>query len=141
MDLGTLDRFCASLKTRALLYERKFDMNNDRYVIPIHIKNVWTNIWMQDPRKNLLQASYHDPAMQYRKSCGSFKRKRGLNLCYSCRKPGHLAKEFPGGRTNCLYCNAMDHEVLDCPRMIDRLEKLNIEQEKLKGDQENQIIE
>jgi hypothetical protein len=141
MDLGMLDRFCPSLKTRALLDERKFDMNNDRYVIPMHRKNVWTNRWMQDPRKNLLQASYHDPGAQYRKSWGSFKRKRGLTLCYSCRKPGHLAKECPGGRTNCLCCKAMDHEVLDFPRMIDRLEKMNIEKEKPKGDQETQIIE
>jgi hypothetical protein len=31
----------------------------------------------------------------------------------------------------------MDHEVLDCPRMIARLEKLNMEQE---GDQETKII-
>ena len=88
-----LDRFCPSLKTRALLDERKFDMNNDRYVIPMHRKNVWTNRWMRDPRNNLLQASYHDLDAQYRKSWGSFKRKRGLTLCYSCRKPRHLVKE------------------------------------------------
>jgi hypothetical protein len=136
-----LDRFCPSLKTRALLDERKFDMNNDRYVIPMHRKNVWTNRWMQGPQKNLLQDSYHDPGMQYRKSWGSFKRKRGLTLCYSCRKLGHLAKECPSGRTNCLCCKAMDHEVLDCPRMIDRLEKMNIEQAKPKGNEETQIIE
>jgi hypothetical protein len=49
MDLGVLDRFCPSLKTRALLDGRKFDMNNDRYVIPMHRKNVWNNKWMQDP--------------------------------------------------------------------------------------------
>jgi hypothetical protein len=56
------DRLCPSLKTRALIDERKFDMNRyDRYVIPMHRKNVWTNKWMQDPRKNFLQASYHDP--------------------------------------------------------------------------------
>jgi hypothetical protein len=96
---------------------------------------------MQDPWKNFLQASYHDPGVQYRKSWGSFKRKRGLTLCYSCRKLGHLAKECPSGRRNCLCCKAMDHEVLDCPRMIDRLEKMNIEQAKPKKDQETQIIE
>ena len=66
MNLGVFDRLCPSLKTRALIDERKFDMNksnkhNDRYVIPMHRKNVWTNKWMQDPRKNFLQASYHDP--------------------------------------------------------------------------------
>jgi hypothetical protein len=34
----------------------------------------------------------------------------------------------------------MDHEVLDCPRMIARIEKLNMEQENPKGDQETNII-
>jgi hypothetical protein len=42
------DRFCPSLKNRALIDERRFDMNrsdkhNDIYVIPMHRKNVWTN--------------------------------------------------------------------------------------------------
>jgi hypothetical protein len=59
MDLGMIDRLCPSLKTRALIEENVFDMNrsdkhNDRYVIPMHRKNVWTNKWMQDPRKNCL---------------------------------------------------------------------------------------
>jgi hypothetical protein len=40
-----LDIFCPSFKTRALINERKFDMNrfdkyNDRYVIPMHRKNI-----------------------------------------------------------------------------------------------------
>jgi hypothetical protein len=141
MDLGMFDRFCPSLKTRALIDERKFDMNrsdknNDRYVIPMHRKNVWTNKWMQDPRKNFLQASYHDPSAQYRRGWGSFKRKRGLTLCYSCRKPGHLAKECPGGRPSCLCCKALDHEVLDCPRMIAKLERMNLNEENPKADPE-----
>jgi hypothetical protein len=34
----------------------------------------------------------------------------------------------------------MDHEVLDCPRMIARLEKLDMEQENPEGDQETKII-
>jgi hypothetical protein len=38
------------------------DKNNERYVIPMHRKNVWTNQWIQDPRKNFLQVSYHDPS-------------------------------------------------------------------------------
>jgi hypothetical protein len=51
MDLGMFDRFCNILKTRELIDERKFDMNrshkyNDRYVIPMHRKNFWTNKWM-----------------------------------------------------------------------------------------------
>jgi hypothetical protein len=35
----------------------------------------------------------------------------------------------------------MDHEVLDCPRMIARLEKLNMEQANYEGDQETKIME
>jgi hypothetical protein len=51
MDLGMFDKFCPSLKTRVQLEERRFDMsrsdrNNERYVIPMHRKNVWTNKWM-----------------------------------------------------------------------------------------------
>jgi hypothetical protein len=57
MDLGMFDKFHPSLKTRVQLEERRFDMsrsdrNNEIYVIPMHRKNVWTNKWMQDPRKN-----------------------------------------------------------------------------------------
>ena len=53
------DRFCPSLKTRAQLEEIRLDMNisdknSEKYVIPMHRKNVWTNKWMQDPRKNYL---------------------------------------------------------------------------------------
>jgi hypothetical protein len=51
MDLGMFDRLCPSLKTRALIDERRLDMsrsdkNSERYVIPMHRKNVWTNKWM-----------------------------------------------------------------------------------------------
>jgi hypothetical protein len=146
MDLGMLDRFCPSLKTRALLYERTFDMNrsdknNDRYVIPMHRKNFWTNQWMHDLRKKFFQASHYDPSKQYKKIWGSLKRKRGLKFCYSCRRPGHLAKECPGRNPSCLCCKALDHEVMDWPRMIARLEKMNMEQENSKGDQETNIIE
>jgi hypothetical protein len=62
MDLGIFERLCPSLKPRALIDEINLDMNRyDRYVIPMHRKNVWTNKWMQDPRNKFLQASYHDP--------------------------------------------------------------------------------
>jgi len=54
MNLGMFDRFCPSLKTRAQLEEifdlNKFDRDSERYVIPIHRKNFWTNKWMQEPR-------------------------------------------------------------------------------------------
>ena len=61
------DKFCLNLKTRAQLEERRFDMsrsyrNNERYVIPMHRKNDWTNKWMQDPRKNFWHVSHHDPS-------------------------------------------------------------------------------
>jgi hypothetical protein len=95
----------------------------------MHRKNFWTNKWVQDPRKNFLQVNYYDPSAQYRKGWGSFKRKRGLTLCYSCRRSGHIAKEFPDKRPSCLCCRAMDHEVLDFPRMIDKLERMNMRQE------------
>jgi hypothetical protein len=134
MDLGMVDRLSPSLKTRTLINEQRFDIsrydkNSERYVIPMHRENVWTNKRMQDPRKNLLQVSHYDPSVQYRKVKGSFKRKRGLTLCYSCKKLGHLAKECPGRRPSFLCCNAMDHEVLDFPRMIDKFERMNMRQE------------
>ena len=71
MDLGMFDRFYP-------IDKRKFDMNrsdkySDKYVIPIHRKNVWTNKWMQDPRKSFLQASHHDLGVQYRRSWGKSK--------------------------------------------------------------------
>ena len=48
MDLGMFDKFCPSLKTRAQLEDKRFDMSrsNEIYVIPMHRKNVWTNKWM-----------------------------------------------------------------------------------------------
>jgi len=67
MDIGMFDRFCPSLKTRVLVDERRFDMsisnkNSERYVIPMHRKNNWTNKWMQDPRNNCLQVRSYDPS-------------------------------------------------------------------------------
>ena len=57
MDLGIIDKFCPSLKTRAQLEERRYDMNrfdknSERYFIPMHRKNFWNNKWMQEPRNN-----------------------------------------------------------------------------------------
>jgi hypothetical protein len=76
--------------------------------------------------------------MQYKRRWGSFKRKRGLTLYYSCIRSGHLAKEFLGARPSCLCCKALNHEVLDFPRMIAKLERLNLNQEKPKADPEPQ---
>ena len=48
MDLGILDRFRPSLKTRAQIEERRYDMNRSNgnseiYAIPMHRNNCWTN--------------------------------------------------------------------------------------------------
>ena len=83
-----------------------------------------------------MQVSYCDPNVQYRKGWGSFNRKRGLTLCYSCRRPGHLAKEFPGIFPIFLSCKATRHEVLDCPIIIDKVEKMNMRQETQEEGQE-----
>jgi hypothetical protein len=140
-----INRVYPSLKTRVSINERRFysnrsDTNSERYVISMHRKNVWTNKWMQDRRNNLLQVSSYDSIAQYRRSWGSFKRKRGLTLCYSCRKPEHLAKECHGRRPSCLCCKAMDHEVLDCPRMTAKVEIMNMNQENPKADPEMKTI-
>jgi hypothetical protein len=92
MDIGMIDRFFPNLKTRALIDERMLYMNrsnknHERYVIPMHRKNVWTNKWMQHPGKNLLQVSSYNPSAQYRRGYGSFKIKRGLTLYYSFIRP------------------------------------------------------
>jgi hypothetical protein len=145
MDLGMFDKIYPSLKTRALIEERIFDMsrsnkNSERYVIPMHRKNFWTNEWMHDPKKNFLQVSYHDPSTQYRKGWGSFKIRRGLTLYYSCRRPRHLAKECPGRNPSCLCCKSLDHEVLDFPRMIAKVERMNMNQENPKVDLVTEIM-
>jgi hypothetical protein len=59
MNLGMFDRFCPSLKTRVLIDEIIFDMsrsdkNSEKYVIPMHKRDIWTNKCMQDPRSNFL---------------------------------------------------------------------------------------
>jgi hypothetical protein len=147
MDLGMFDRFSPSLKTREQLEERIFDMNksdrnNERYVIPMHRKNFWTNKWMQDPRKNIFHIHHCDPNAQYKKGWGSFKRKRGLTLCYSYRRPRQLAKEFPGTGPICLCCKFVGHEVLDFPRMIDKFEKMNMRQENhVEGQETKDVLE
>jgi hypothetical protein len=83
---------------------------------------------MQEPRKNFcrLQVQHCDPSVQYKKSWGNYKRKRGLPLCYNYIRLGHLAKEFPGACPICLYCTIVGHEVEDCLRMIAKVEQTNM---------------
>jgi hypothetical protein len=52
----------------------------------------------------------------------------------------HLPKECPERRPSCLCCKAMDTEVLDCPRMIAKLEGMNMRQEKPKADPKTKIM-
>jgi hypothetical protein len=44
-------------------------------------------------------------------------------------------------RPGCLCCKAMNDEVLDCPRIIAKLESMNIRQEKPNVDLETKAIE
>jgi hypothetical protein len=64
-----------------------------------------------------------------------FKRKRGLTLCYNCRRPRHIAKEFPDVGPICLCCKIVGHEVEDCPKMIAKVERMNMRQENYEGSQ------
>jgi hypothetical protein len=41
----------------------------------------------------------------------------------------HIAKGCPGIGPICICCKTVDHEVLDFPRMIDKVEKMNTRQE------------
>jgi hypothetical protein len=128
MNLSMFNRFCSSLKARVQQEERanisKANINEERYVIPMHRKNFWTNNWMQEPRKIFcrLQFQHCDPSVQY-------KRKRGLTLCYNCKRPGHIAKKCPGIGRICLCCKIIGHEFEDCPRMIAKVEQMNMSQE------------
>jgi hypothetical protein len=85
-----------------------------------------------------LQVQHYDPRgnAQYRRGWGTFKIKRGLTLCYNCRIPGHLAKECPGAGLICLFCKIFGHEVEDFPRMIAKVEWMNIRQENYEEIQE-----
>jgi hypothetical protein len=76
-----------------------------------------------------LQVQHCDPSAQYKRSLGTYKRKRGLTLCYSYRRLGHLAKECPGAGPICLYCKVVGHEVEDYPKMIAKVEQMNMIQE------------
>jgi hypothetical protein len=142
MNLGMPDRFYSNLNVRVHLEERnnlnKFDRNRERYVIPMHRKNFWTNKWMQEPRRIFcrMQVHHYDPSAQDRKGWGSFKIKRELTMCYNCIRSGHLAKECPGIDPLCLCCKSIGHEVEDCPRMIAKVEKMNMRQEDYKKGQE-----
>jgi hypothetical protein len=57
-------------------------------------------------------------------------------LCYNCRRPGHIAKECPGTGPICLYCKVSIPGVEDCPRMIVKVENMNMRQENYKERQE-----
>jgi hypothetical protein len=56
------------------------------------------------------------------------------------QKTGHLAKECPGTGPICLCCKSIGHEVEDFPRMIAKVEKMNMRQENYKEGQETKDI-
>ena len=120
----------------------KANRNEEIYVISMHRESFWTNNWMREPRKNFcrLQVQHCDPSAQYRRGWGKYKRKRGLTLCYNCRILGHIAKEFHGIGPICLCCKICGHEVEDCPKMIDKVERMNIRQENYEGNQETKSM-
>jgi hypothetical protein len=84
----------------------------------MHTNNFLTNKWMQEPRKNFcrLQVQHCDPN--------------------NYRRLGHLAKECPDTGPICLYCKIVGHEVEDYPRMIAKVERMNMRQENYEGSQE-----
>jgi hypothetical protein len=96
----------------------------------MHRKNFWTNKWMQEPIFFFykMQVQHYNPSAQYRISWGTFKGRKGLTLCYNCRRLRHLAKEFPGIGPICICCNIVGHEVEDCPRMIAKVERMHMRQ-------------
>jgi hypothetical protein len=104
----------------------------------MHRKNFWTKKWIQETRKIFcrLQVQHCDPNMHYMKEWGSIKIKRGLTLCYNCRRSGHISKEFLGRGPIFICYKAIGHEVEDFPRMIAKVEKMNMRQEDYKEGQE-----
>jgi hypothetical protein len=53
-----------------------------------------------------------------------------MTLCYNYRRLGHLAKEFPSTGTICLCCKIIGHQGEDCTRMISKVERMIMRQEK-----------
>jgi hypothetical protein len=114
----------------------KFNGNEERYIIPMHRNIFWTNRWMQEPRNNFyrLQVQHYDPrgSVQYKNNWGTFKIKIVLTFCYNCRRSVHLAKECTKVGPIFFCCKVVSHEVEDCPRIIDKVEGMNIRQENYK---------
>ena len=57
-------------------------------------------------------------------------------MFYNYKRLVHIAKGCPGIGPICICFKTVDHEVLDFPRMIDKVEKMNLRQENHEGDQE-----
>ena len=63
-----------------------------------------------------------------------------MKLCYNCTRLWHVAKEFHGIGPICLCCKIVGHEVEDCPRMIAKVERMNMRQENYEGSQETKSM-
>ncbi len=61
-----------------------------------------------------------------------FKWKECLILCYNCKKPGNIAKNYYEVGPTCLCCKLVGHKVEDFPRIIAKLERKDIRQEIVK---------
>jgi hypothetical protein len=66
--------------------------------------------------------------------------KRGLTLCYNCRRSRHFPKEFSRTGPICLCCKIVGHEVEDFPMMIAKVERMNIRQENYEESQETKSM-
>jgi len=106
----------------------------------MHRESFWTNRWMQEPRIFFcrFQVQHYDTkgSAQYIKGWGTFKIKRGLKLCYHYKRPGYLAKECARAGPICLFCKVVGHEVEDSPRIISKVERMDIRQENYEESQE-----
>ena len=59
-----------------------------------------------------------------------------MTLCYNCRRPGNIAKEFPRVGPISLCFKIFGHEFEDCPRIIAKVEGKDIRQENFEKSQE-----
>jgi hypothetical protein len=57
-------------------------------------------------------------------------------LCYNFIRPRHLAKECPKVGPICIFFKVVGHEVENCPKIISKVEGMNMRQENYGKNQE-----
>lgn len=45
-------------------------------------------------------------------------------MCSNCNQPGHLARDCQNATTTCKYCHAIDHVILECPRLMAKMQEI-----------------